>query len=88
MEVTEDSIVEATWFPQEGACLFKNLKFEDIPWNLLMASKKSCYSVKGTPIVLFKPQWHGLLLILKKFVTYEGRYRLVFSYHVCCWWCF
>jgi hypothetical protein len=47
-----------------------------------MDSKRSCYSVKVTPIVLFKPRWHGLLLILKQFVTCEGRYKLVFLYHV------
>jgi hypothetical protein len=82
LEVTEDSIAEAMGFPQEGARWFKNLKFEGIPWHLLMASKRSCYNVKGTPIVLFKPRWHGLLLILKQFVTCEGRYGLVFLYHV------
>jgi hypothetical protein len=82
LEVTEGSIAEATRFPQEGARWFKKLKFEGVPWNLLMASKKMHYSVKGTPIVLFKPRWHGLLLILKQFVTCEGRYGLVFLYHV------
>jgi hypothetical protein len=82
LEVTEDSIAEATGFPQGGARWFKNLKFKGVPWHLLMASKRSCYNVKGTLIVLFKPQWHGLLLILKQFVTCEGRYRLVFLFHV------
>jgi hypothetical protein len=82
LEVTESSIAEATVFPQEGACWFKNLKLEGVPWHLLMDSNKSHYSVKGTPIVLFQPRWHGLLLILKQFFTCEGRYRLVFLYHV------
>jgi hypothetical protein len=82
LEVTEGSIAEATGLPQEGARWFKNLKFEGMPWHLLMASKKSRYSAKGTPIVLFKPRWHGLLLMLKKFITCEGRYGLVFLYHV------
>jgi hypothetical protein len=80
--VIEGSIAEATGFPQEGSHWFKNLKFEGVPWNILMDSKKSCYNAKGTPIVLFKPRWHGLLLILKKFVTCESRYSLVFLYHV------
>jgi hypothetical protein len=82
LEVTEDFIAEAMGFPQKGAHWLKNLKFEGVLWHLLMDSKRSRYSVKGTPIVLFKPRWHGLLLILKQFVTCEGRYRLVFLYHV------
>jgi hypothetical protein len=72
LEVSEDSIAEATGLSQEGDRWFKNLKFEGIPWHLLMVSKRSRYDVKGTPIVLFKPRWHGLLLILKQFVTCEG----------------
>jgi hypothetical protein len=55
LDVTEGSIEEATGFPQEGNCWFKNIKFEGVPWHSQMASKKSCYSEKGTPIVLFKP---------------------------------
>jgi hypothetical protein len=82
LEVTKGLIAEATGLPQEGHRWFKNLNFEGIPWHLLMSSKKSCYSAKGTPIVLFKPRWHGLLLMLKKFITCEGRYGLVFLYHV------
>jgi hypothetical protein len=37
---------------------------------------------KGISISLVKPRWHSLLLILKQFVTCEGRYRLVFLYHI------
>jgi hypothetical protein len=82
LEVTEGSIAEATGFPQEGPHWFKNLKFEGIPWHSLMASKRSRCGSKGTPIVLCKPRWHGLLLMLKQFITCEGRYGLVFMYHV------
>jgi hypothetical protein len=31
---------------------------------------------------MLKTRWHSLLLILKQFVTCEGRYRLVFLYHI------
>ena len=82
LEVTKNSTAESIGFPQEGAHGFKTIKFEGIPCHLLMDSKRSCYNVKGTPIVLFKTRWHGLLLILKKFVTYEGRYGLIFMFHV------
>jgi hypothetical protein len=72
LQVDEESIAEATGLSREGDHWFKNLKIEGIPWHLLMISRKSRYDVKGTPIHLFKPRWHGLLLIIKQFVTCEG----------------
>jgi hypothetical protein len=50
--------------------------------EFLMVSKKSKCFPKGTPITLIKPRWHDLLLILKQFITCEGRYGLVFLYHI------
>jgi hypothetical protein len=47
-----------------------------------VVSRKSHYNVKGTPIQLFKTCWHGLLLVIKQFVTCEGRYGLVFLFHI------
>jgi hypothetical protein len=47
-----------------------------------MTSKKTFCYPKGTPISLFKPRWHGFLLMMKQFITCEGRYGLVFLYHV------
>jgi hypothetical protein len=82
LQVNEESIAEATGLSQEGDRWFKNLKIEGIPWNLLLVSRKSRYNVKGTPIQLFKTRWHGLLLIIKQFVTCEGRYGLVFLFHI------
>jgi hypothetical protein len=34
------------------------------------------------PIQLFKTRWHGLLLVIKQFITCEGRYGLVFLFHI------
>jgi len=47
-----------------------------------MVSKKSKCFPKGTSITLLKPRWHVLLLIFKQFITCEGRYGLVFLYHI------
>jgi hypothetical protein len=80
--VNEESIAKAMGLSREGDRWFKNLKIEGIPWHLLMAYRKSRYNVKGAPIQLFKARWHGLLLIIKQFVTYEGRYGLVFLFHI------
>jgi hypothetical protein len=34
------------------------------------------------PISTLKPRWHDLLIMVKQFVTCEGRYGLVFLYHL------
>jgi hypothetical protein len=82
LEVTEDSIARATRLSQEGEKWFKNAKLEGVPWSLFMVSRNSTCFPKGTPITLLKPRWHDLLLILKQFITCEGRYGLVFLYHI------
>jgi hypothetical protein len=55
---------------------------EDVPWNLFMVSRESTCYPKGIPINHLKTRWHDLILILKQFITCEGRYGLVFLYHV------
>jgi hypothetical protein len=82
LQVNEESIAEAMGLSQEGDRWFKNLKIEGIPWHSLLVSKISCYNVKGMPIQLFKTRWHGLLLVIKQFVTCEGCYGLVFLFHI------
>ena len=47
-----------------------------------MTSRKINCCEKGIPVSLVKARWHGLLLILKQFLTNEGRYGLVFLYHI------
>jgi hypothetical protein len=47
-----------------------------------MISRKIYCCEKGIPISLVKHWWHGFILILKQFVTCEGRYGLVFLYHI------
>jgi hypothetical protein len=53
-----------------------------VPWPLLFVSRKVVYCDKGMPISTLKPRWHDLLVIVKQFVTCEGRYGLVFLYHL------
>jgi hypothetical protein len=37
---------------------------------------------KGLPAKMLKPHWHDLLMILKQFITCEGRYAFVFLFHL------
>jgi hypothetical protein len=82
LEITEDFISRATRLPLIDERWFKNAKIEDVSWILFMASRKSTCCTKGIPIAFLKPRWHSIVLILKQFVTCEGRYGLVFLYHI------
>jgi hypothetical protein len=82
LEVTEEFVSEAIGLPSTGEKWFKNSKIEEVPWSLFMTSRKINCCEKGIPIYLVKARWHGLLLILKQFVTCEGHYGLVFLYHI------
>jgi hypothetical protein len=53
-----------------------------VSWPLLFVSRKVVSCDKGMPISTLKPRWHGLLVIVKQFVTCEGWYGLVFLYHL------
>jgi hypothetical protein len=82
LEIDEGFISSATGLPATGQHWFKNLKVEEVPWPLLFLSRKVTSCDRGMPISLLKPRWHDLLMLVKQFVTCEGRYGLVFLYHL------
>jgi hypothetical protein len=53
-----------------------------VPWPLLFNSRKINSCDKGMPVKALKSRWHDLLAIIKQFITCEGRYGLVFLYHL------
>jgi hypothetical protein len=82
LEITEQSISSATGLPVIGEKWSKNYKVKDVPWTLLFRSRnvKSCG--RGLPAKMLKPRWYDLLMILKQFITCEGRYGFVFLFHL------
>jgi hypothetical protein len=82
LEIDEKFISSATGLPATGQRWFKNSKVEEVPWTLLFVSRKVTSCDRGMPISMLKPRWHDLFLIVKQFVTCEGRYGLVFLYHL------
>ena len=82
LELNEDFISSTTGLPVVGQRWFKNSKVDEVPWSLLFTSRKITSSDKGMPIIALKSRWHDLLAIVKQFITYEGRYGLVFLYHL------
>jgi hypothetical protein len=82
LELSEEFISSATGLAATGQRWFKNSKVDEVPWPLLFVSRKVVSYYKGMSISTLKPRWHDLLVIVKQFVTCEGRYGLVFLYHL------
>jgi hypothetical protein len=82
LELNEEFISSATGLAATGQRWFKNSKVDEVSWPLLFISRKIVSCDKGMPISTLKPRWHDLLVIVKQFVTCEGRYGLVFLYHL------
>jgi hypothetical protein len=82
LEVTEYFLSQATGLPAVGQKWFKNAKVEEVPWTLMFTSRKITSCDRGMPVSSLKPRWHDLLAIVKQFITCEGRFGLVFLYHL------
>jgi hypothetical protein len=82
LELNEEFLSLATGLPATGQRWYKNSKVDEVPWPLLFTSRKIVSCNKGMPITTLKPRWHDLLVIVKQFMTCEGRYDLVFLYHL------
>jgi hypothetical protein len=82
LEITEQSLSLATGLPVKGQKWSKSYKVCDVPWTLLFRSRAVRSCNKGLPAKMLKPRWHDLLMILKQFVTCEGRYGFVFLFHL------
>ena len=82
LEITEEFLSEATSLPLTRKKWFKNSKLEEVPWSLFFTSWKIQCCDKGMPISLLKTRWHGLLAVLRQFITCEGRFDLIFIYHI------
>jgi hypothetical protein len=82
LEIDEQFIISATGLAPLGQRWFKNCKVEEVSWTLLFQSRKVTLCDRGMPISALKPQWHDTLMVIKQFVTCEGRYGLVFLHHL------
>jgi hypothetical protein len=82
LEVNEYFLSQATGLLVFGQKWFKNAKVKEVPWTLLFTSWKITSCDQGMPVLALKPRWHDLLAIVKQFITCEGRFGLVFLYHL------
>jgi hypothetical protein len=82
LQIDEQFINLATVLPATGQRWSKNCKVEEVPWTLLFQSHKVGSCDKGLPVTMLKQRWHDLLMIIKQFITCEGRYGFVFLHHL------
>jgi hypothetical protein len=82
LEITEGFLNMETGLPAKGQKWSKSCKVVDVPWTLLFQSRtvKSCD--RGLPAKMLKLRWYDLLMIIKHFVTCEGRYGFIFLFHL------
>jgi hypothetical protein len=82
LEITKQSLSLATSLPVKGQKWSKSYKVNDVPWTLLFRSQTVNSCNRGLPAKMLKPRWYDLLMIVKQFVTCEGRYGFVFLFHL------
>jgi hypothetical protein len=82
LEITEQFLSSATSLPVTGKKWSKSCKVDDVPWTLLFQSRTVSSCDRGLPTKMLKPRWHDLLMIIKQFITCEGRYGFVFMFHL------
>jgi len=82
--VTESSIAVATKLPQEGERWFKNKDVNEKVWRVILRNPGMDISIfkQGIPISALKDKWTNLMLIIRKFITCEGRYGSMYMYHI------
>jgi hypothetical protein len=82
LEITEQFLSSATSLPVTGKKWSKSCKVDDVPWTLLFQSRTVSSCDRGLPTKMLNPRWHDLLMIIKQFITCEGRYEFVFMFHL------
>jgi hypothetical protein len=82
LEITEQFLSSATSLPVKGQKWSKSCKVDDVPWTLLFQSRTVNSCDRGLPAKMLKPRWYDLLMIIKQFVTCEGRYGFIFLFHL------
>jgi hypothetical protein len=82
LEITEEFLSLATSLPAKGQKWSKSCKVDDVPWTLLFQSRTVNSCDRGLPAKMLKPRWYDLLMIIKRFVTCEGRYGFIFLFHL------
>jgi hypothetical protein len=82
LEINEQFLSLATSLPVTRQKWSKSCKVDDVSWTLLFQSRTVNSCDKGWPAKMLKPRCYDLLMIIKQFVTCEGRYGFIFLFHL------
>jgi hypothetical protein len=84
LRITEDSLAVVTGLPQIGERYFKTKHFKDKSW-VPFISRSRVASVnwkKGIPRSWLVHPWDELAYLIQKFITCEGRFSIIYLYHI------
>jgi hypothetical protein len=82
LEISEQFLSSVTSLPVTGQKWSKSYKVDNVPWTLLFQSRAVNSCDRGLPMKMLKPRWYDLLMVIKQFITCEGRYGFVFLFHL------
>jgi len=82
--ISEDTIAQAIGISPEGEKYFKTKQFKEKSWTQFMSRSRvsSVNWKKGVPRSWLVHPWDEMVYILQKFITCEGRYSIVYLYHI------
>jgi hypothetical protein len=84
LRVNEDSLALVIGLPQTGEKYFKTKHFKDKSW-VPFISRSRVSSVnwkKGIPRSWLVHPWDELAYLIQKFITCEGRFSIIYLYHI------
>jgi hypothetical protein len=84
IRITEDSLAFVTGLPQIGERYFKTKHFKDKSW-VPFISRSRVAAVnwkKGIPRSWLVHPWDELAYLIQKFITCEGRFSIIYLYHI------
>jgi hypothetical protein len=84
IRISEDIIAHVTGLPQIGERYFKTKHFKDKSWaSFISRSRVAAVNwKKGIPRSWLIHPWDELAYLIQKFITCEGRFSIIYLYHI------
>lgn len=81
--ISEEYISQVTELPQTGERWFKKQPMDEKSWTPYIRKSRKVYTwVNGVSRNWLKSPWDKIVYLIQKYVTCEGRYSLIFLYHI------
>ena len=81
-ELTRELIEESTGIAGDGELWFKKIPFTFSSKDFLLSEVETLEWGKGVQLHKFNLEWREVIRILQSYITCEGRFALVFKYHI------